>query len=139
MSEQKLSPEQIEAAAKAAFTVLNSQTQWHDTFMQDHYRKAMIAAAPHLQYPIAEPTKAEGERLIKIYDSYPASLVESAMAALRDFIANRNAAMQPKPDPRREAILNTVRDCMVAGQGVSFAEEVTGKICAALDALKDAK
>ena len=123
MSEQKLSQEQIEAAQK----MLNAGG-W-----------SISAIAPHLQYPIAEPTKAEGERLIKIYDSYPASLVESAMAGLRDFIANRNTAMQPKPDPRREAILNTVRDCMVAGQGVSFAEEVTGKICAALDALKDAK
>ena len=111
MSEQKLSQEQIEAAQK----MLNAG-EW-----------SISAIAPHLQYPIAEPTKAEGERLIKIYDSYPASLVESAMAGLRDFIANRNTAMQPKPDPR----IDVLRSFGIGDNA--------RPILAALDALKDAK
>ena len=98
--ETKLTEEQIEAAAKAAYNArVNDPDGWSNlgtsqTTAKDYWRKAVTAAAPFLQFPLEPPTDEEGARAL------PCSL--NTRSTLEDFVNRRNAARLPKTDPRRE-------------------------------------
>lgn len=104
----RLTDEQIEAAAKAIFlapTEGNENTSsWNfDTLpfaAKDRYRIIARAAAPFLQMPWEIPTSEE------MVDGIRNGSVGGTSEALIQFIKRRNAALLPKPvDPRRAKIL----------------------------------
>ena len=71
----------------------------------DARREGLRAAAPFLQIPWEPPTKEEAKSFHENYYTFASTSIPSTLHALRRFIANRNAALLPKPvDPRFEKI-----------------------------------
>ena len=98
----KLTEAQIEAAAEAAFNGNEADGNLWDTqgpFVKRCWREGQILAAPHLQYPIADPTE---EELCYFRNRSPFGYETIARTAIREFVRRRNNP--PKPDPRREAL-----------------------------------
>jgi hypothetical protein len=132
----KLTDEQIEAAAKAAWLgrfltphgVADFDTVSPD--MQSGWRRAMRAAAPFLQMPWEMPTQSECELIGRAQDVAEVTV----HYAVSSFINMRNASLFPKlVDPRRDklkAAVNEWRQC----EGAYTTSEIVDRILAALDA-----
>ena len=112
----KVTDEQIEAAAKAMQLVDveledRSNYGWEDLdpINKDTYRDYARAAAPFLQMAWDEPTESEVSAAFT-RQFMPLDAYTSMRSGISKFVANRNAALQPKPvDPRREAVIQVLR------------------------------
>ena len=131
--ETKLTEEQIEAAAKAAYNArVNDPDGWSNlgtsqTTAKDDWRNAVTAAAPFLQYPLEPPTEEDVDRAYAYYGGH------SMESTLDDFINRRNAARLPKPDPRREVVMSRLA---YAGVPREKLDAATDELLKALDGVK---
>ena len=124
--ETKLTAEQIEAAAKAAYNTLPGE-KWEcvSGSIRHNWRNNVIAAAPYLQYPLEPPTDAEVSRALAC------SL--NTRSTLEDFVNRRNAARLPKPDPRREVVMSRLA---YAGVPREKLDAATDELLKAIDGVK---
>lgn len=106
----KLTDEQVEAAAKAAWEsdldfrrargVLPSWDRLNDT-SKDDGKRAARAAAPHIQIPWEPPTIDDVCAVNRATLVSPAGIPLTTYEIISAFIEIRNAALTPKPvDPR---------------------------------------
>ena len=126
--ETKLTAEQIEAAAKAAYNTLPGE-KWEcvSGSIRHNWRNNVIAAAPFLQYPLEPPTEEDVDRAYAYYGGH------SMESTLDDFINRRNAARLPKPDPRREVVMSRLA---YAGVPREKLDAATDELLKALDGVK---
>ena len=126
--ETKLTAEQIEAAAKAAYNTLPGE-KWEcvSGSIRHNWRNNVIAAAPYLQYPLEPPTEEDVDRAYAYYGGH------SMESTLDDFINRRNAARLPKPDPRREVVMSRLA---YAGVPREKLDAATDELLKALDGVK---
>ena len=126
--ETKLTAEQIEAAAKAAYNTLPGE-KWEcvSGSIRHNWRNNVIAAAPFLQYPLEPPTEEDVDRAYAYYGGH------SMESTLDDFINRRNAARLPKPGPRREVVKSRLA---YAGVPREKLDAATDELLKALDGVK---
>ena len=126
--ETKLTAEQIEAAAKAAYNTLPGE-KWEcvSGSIRHNWRNNVIAAAPYLQYPLEPPTEEDVDR------AYAYSSGHFMKSTLDDFINRRNAARLPKPDPRREVVMSRLA---YAGVPREKLDAATDELLKAIDGVK---
>lgn len=134
----KLSEEQIVFAEQLCWKTWASLTVPETTRegAPKNCRIIVEVLAPHLQYPLEEPTPQE---VVQASDHLESQLADNeksyctaAAIALKHFIDRRNAARQPQPDPRREAVR---RGLYSQGEG-AFSEPIIDAILAELDKVK---
>jgi hypothetical protein len=134
----ELTQEQIETAAK---TFENNFKMRFVTSISD-FHAAIRAIAPLLQLPWELPTSSEVDAvMLTPLANEPWTQREKIINWMRRFVADRNAALAPKPaDPRREKVERAIEAIKEyhRGQNLSSStlstQEVADRILAALDA-----
>ena len=114
--------------------------------IQDHEANEIAAM---VQYPIEPPTEEELKQAWEYYQNFQDRIDTHILTDFEDvmkhFVARRNAALLPKPDPRREKIIDKMkqvrdsRDDVVRDSSDAHVEVVLGKYAdAILKALDEA-